>query len=215
MDKFTRRAEASGWLSVRLSRTDQLASLCEYTRVKIVRETGGRTYFIIMGGFVAVGEEASLSIENAAKYLSETGPDGAATLTVTYAGAPAYEVSQFKGRLKQQWANLNFDGQTAIATLNSVWDISFEPIPPGIHAILAPDYSHKKISTAGYASATSGMVGNDVWFPIGLDGSFSNSSRYIHVGHMSEGCVTVHQLDRWTMLYQYLISHRVSPSYSP
>src|SRR5580658_1615086 len=92
MDKFTRRAEASGWLSVSLSRTGQLVSLCEYTRVDVVRETGGRTYFTIAEGFIGVGEEASLSTANAARYLSEVGPLGAATVTVAYSGAPTEEV---------------------------------------------------------------------------------------------------------------------------
>jgi hypothetical protein len=210
MDKFTRRAEASGWLSVRLSKTGQLTSLCEYTRVKGVREAGGRTYFTIADGFIEVGQEASLATANAAKYLSTVGPGGAAQVTVKYSGVPTEEVSPFKGKLKQQWANLSFEGQTATVTLNSAWDGTFSPILPGIHTILAPDYSHKAISTAGYVSATPGMVGNDVWFPIGLSGSSDNSSRYIHVGHLSDGCVTVHQLERWTALYQYLISHRVA-----
>jgi hypothetical protein len=208
MDKFTRRADASGWLSVRLSRTGQLTSLCEYTRVKVVRDINGRTYFTIADGYVAVGEEASLTTANAAKYLSKVGPDGAVTVSVTYAGAPTEEVSPFRGKLKQQWANLSFGGQTATVTLNSVWDGRFQPIPTGTHAILAPDYSHRAISTAGYASATPGMIGNDVWFPIGLFGSTTNSSRYIHVGHLSDGCVTVHQLEKWAALYEYLISHR-------
>ncbi len=56
------------------------------------------------------------------------------------------------------------------------------------------------------------MVGNDVWFPIGLYGSLTNSGRYVHVGHLSEGCVTVHQLEQWSALYEYLISHRVPGS---
>jgi hypothetical protein len=212
MDIFTRRAEDSGWLSVRLSRTSQLASLCEYTRVNVIRENSGRTYFTIVDGLIAVGEEGSLTTANAARYLSTVGPGSAVTVVVTYAGAPAEEISPFKGRLKQQWATLSFGGQTATVTLNSVWDGRFQPIPPGMHAILAPDYSHKTISTAGYAAATDGMVGNDVWFPIGLHGSSSNSSRYIHVGHLSEGCVTVHQLEKWTAIYEFLISHRVPNS---
>ncbi len=53
-----------------------------------------------------------------------------------------------------------------------------------------------------------GCAGNDVWFPIGLRGSAQNSSRYIHIGHLSEGCVTVYQLTQWLALYTYLISHR-------
>jgi hypothetical protein len=209
MDKFTRRAEASGWLSVLLSRTRQLTSLCEYTRVNVTRDSNGRTYFTIADGFISVGEEASLTTANAGRLLSDVGPGDGVMVTVTYAGAPAEEVSPFKGRLKQQWATLSFGAQTATVTLNSVWDGRFQPIAVGTHAILAPDYSHKAISTAGYAAATTGMIGNDVWFPIGLGGSATNSSRYIHVGHLSEGCVTVHQLEKWAALYEFLISHRV------
>lgn len=212
MDRYTRRAEPSGWLSVRLSKGGQLTALCEYTRVTMLREADGRSYFVIADGFIAVGEEASLSLANAGKYLSADGPAGAATVTVEYRGAPTDEVSPFKGPLEQQWATLSFEGQRVTVTLNSVWNGKFFPIKPGTHAILAPDYSHKLISTSGYAAATPGMIGNDVWFPIGLLGALDNSSRYIHVGHLSDGCVTVHELERWSALYQYLISHRVKDS---
>ena len=86
----------------------------------------------------------------------------------------------------------------------------YSPIVTGTHAILAPDYSHAKISTAGYVAAVPGIVGNDVWFPIGLNGSAQNSGRYIHIGNLSEGCITVYDLTKWTALYTYLISHRTA-----
>jgi hypothetical protein len=213
-DKFTRRAEASGWLSVLLTSSNTLTSLCEYTRVTKLRKSGGRTYFTIADGYVSPGKEASLRDENAAKYLADKGPDGAAALIVKYNGK-AEEFSRIKNRkLTQQWATLTFDGgkQTARVTLNSIWNSTYQPITPGKHTILAPDYSHKEISTEAYAQAAPRMIGNDVWFPIGLMGSTANSSRYIHVGHVSEGCVTVYQLERWRALYNYLISRRVPGS---
>lgn len=210
--KYTRRADQSGWLTVKLSKAGILASLCEYSQVDVLRSVNHRTYFKIMDGYVSPGEEASLADANAALYLAATGPAGSASLSVVYQGTPSEEISEFKGKLKQQWAKLNFNERTALVTLNSVWNSSYSPIPPGIHTILAPDYSHKLISTSGYATATPGMVGNDVWFPIGLNGSMQNSSRYIHVGHLSEGCVTVHELGKWTAIYNYLISHRVRDS---
>lgn len=211
-EKFTRRAEDSGWLSVRLTKTGQLASLCEYTKVKIVREANGRTYFIVADGSISVGDEVSLTTANAGKYLPATGPAGAASVVIIYRGKPVEAYSSFKGKLTQQFADLSFAGQTATVTLNSLWDGTYTPIPPGTHSILAPDYSHASISTGPYAAATPGMVGNDVWFPIGLNGTLENSSRYVHVGNLSEGCVTMYQLERWTALYTYLISHRVSGS---
>ncbi len=207
--KYTRRADNSGWLTVKLSKTGILTSLCEYTQVDVLQSVNHRTYFKIMDGYVSPGEEASLTDANAALYLTATGPQGPASISVMYQGAPVEEVSKFKGKLKQQWAKLTFNGQTASVTLNSIWNGSYSPIPPGMHTILAPDYSHKVISTSSYVAATPGMIGNDAWFPIGINGTMQNSSRYIHVGHLSEGCVTVHELGKWTAIYNYLISHRV------
>jgi hypothetical protein len=217
---YTRKAEDSGWLRVRFSSPQQTASgssldgfLCEYTKVETVRESGGRVFFKVADGAQFVGAEASLSAANAKKYLSDVGPEqSAALLSVRYMGQPAEEDSRFKGPLKQQWAELSFSGQTATITLNSVWDGHYTPIPAGTHLILAPDTSHHDIPTTGYVEATPGMIGNDVWFPIGLSGAPTNSSRYIHVGHLSEGCVTVHDLPKWSALYTYLISHRIPGS---
>ena len=210
--KYTRRADQSGWLTVKLSKLGIMTSLCEYTQVNVLRSVNHRTYFKIMDGYISPGEEASLADTNAEFYLAATGPAGSASLSVEYQGAPVEEISKFKGKLKQQWAKLTFDKMTALVTLNSVWDGVYSPIPLGTHTILAPDYSHKKISTSGYVTATPGMVGNDVWFPIGINESTQNSSRYIHVGHLSEGCVTIHELEKWTAIYNYLISHRVPGS---
>lgn len=199
-------------MTVRLSKSGQRASLCEYTQVAVLRSDKDRTYFKIMDGYVSPGEEASLTNTNAALYLNVIGPAGAASVTVEYQGEPVEEVSTFKGKLKQQWAKLTFNEQSALVTLNSVWNGEFSPIPPGNHSILAPDYSHKLISTEAYVKAVPGMIGNDVWFPIGINGSMENSSRYIHVGHLSDGCVTVYELEKWTAIYNYLISHRATVS---
>jgi len=208
--KYVRRADDTGWLVVLLSANRQRAALCEYTKVLPLREANGRTYFRILDGNSGfAGQEASLFTSNAEKFLSESGPKPAAEVRVAYSGAPANEVSPFKGPLLQQWAKLTFGSQQAVITLNSVWNASFTPIPAGTHRIMAPDQSHANISTQGYRQATPGLRCTDVWFPIQLAGTRGPSSRYVHVGHLSEGCVTVHELARWTALYDYLISRRV------
>jgi hypothetical protein len=210
--KYTRRAEPSGWLIVRNAKTNARVALPEYTQVELQREDAGRTYFKIIDGYISVGQEVWLSSKNAAIFLSSIGPSGAATISVEYEGEPTEERSSFKGVLRQQWAKLRFDGQLARVTLNSVWNKGYTPIPVGTHTILSPDNSHANIPTTGYVNAAPGMVGNDTWFPIGLNGSMQNSSRYVHVGHLSEGCITVYELEKWSALYTYLISHRVPGS---
>jgi hypothetical protein len=46
---------------------------------------------------------------------------------------------------------------------------------------------------------------DQIWFPI----EYGNNSRFIHLGNISEGCVTVISLDKWNAVYQAIISHRV------
>jgi hypothetical protein len=211
--KYTRRPDDSGWLAILLSSNNQRASLCEYTKVEIRREQGGRVFFKVADGNSGyVGDEASLKKENADKYLVDGAPSAAATVMVRYLGTPTEEDSPFKGHLKQQWAEVSFNGNKAQVTLNSVWDGTYTPIPAGTHMIMAPDTSHGNISTAGYRQATPGLRCTDVWFPIQLAGTSGNSSRYIHAGHLSEGCVTFHELTKWNAVYDYLIASRVPNS---
>lgn len=211
--KFTRRADETGWLRILLSGTNKEGYLCEYTRVEPVRESGGRSFFQVAdGNSDFVGKEASLRQENAAKYLVDQGPGGAATVYVRYVGEPTDEVSPFQGKRRQQWANASFNGVTARITLNSIWDEYYTPIPRGTHTIAAPDHSHADVSTAGYRAATQGLRCTDTWFPIILAGSTGFSTRYIHAGHLSEGCVTFYELTKWNQIYDYLIARRVPNS---
>lgn len=106
--EYTRSADSTGWLSVRLTKTNQLAALCEYTQVNIAEKKNGRTCFTIIDGTISVGEEAALTLANAALYLSNIAAAGAAAIIVTYIGKPVKSISAFKGELLQQWADVSF-----------------------------------------------------------------------------------------------------------
>jgi hypothetical protein len=209
--KYSRRPDDSGWLRVRLEPSGDDAYLCEFTKVTLLREKGGRTYFKVGDGNSShVGEEASMGTQNAEKYLSSVAPKAPAIVKVKYSGSPVSVRSEIRGDTnKQQWAIASFDGKTARVTLNSVWGGQYTPLPPGTHRIMAPDQSHANISTAGYKAAHPGKVRcNDVWFPIEVEGTTGNSSRYVHIGHLSEGCVTFYELLKWNDIYDYLIDKR-------
>jgi hypothetical protein len=206
--KYTRRPDDSGWLGVLLRDTGLLGFLCEYTAVEITQEKADRTWFRIADGASEhVGKVASLRKANAAMFLVDQGPGGPASVRVKY-GARSKEVSPYKGELDQQWGLADFGKSHAEVTLNSEWTGGFTPLPPGNHRIMSPDQSHANVSTTGYRQAIPGLRCTDVWFPIQLEGKPGNSSRYIHAGHISDGCVTVHELTQWNAIYDYLIACR-------
>lgn len=208
---YTRRADDTGWLGVKLEPNGPVVFICEYTKVTLTKKINGRTYFrIAEGNGEYVGREASLKDENAAKFLKTGGLSGPATVQVKYAGKPERVRSEIRGDTNlQQWAVATFNGNTANVTLNSVWGHGYTPIPVGRHKIMAPDYSHANIPTSGYRAAHPDQIRcTDVWFPIALQGTTTNSSRYIHIGHLSEGCVTFYELLKWNAIYDYLINKR-------
>jgi len=60
--------------------------------------------------------------------------------------------------------------------------------------------------TRPYAAVAPGLRDDQVWFPI----RHGDNSRYIHVGNVSEGCVTVLDIGRWPGVHEALVSHRGS-----
>ena len=198
----------------RVGVTDKGVGICEYMKVELTREAQGLVYFKILddnSGLVRAGEECFLHKGAADKYLSDVGPvEQPAIVRVQY-GEKTKQFTPFKGQeYLQQWATESFNGITANVTLNSIWGQQFTPLVPGHYTIFAPNQSHGNISTAGYVQATPGLRCTDVWFPIGT-GQIA-SSRFIHVGNISEGCITTYELSRWDALYDYLIAHRMPGS---
>jgi hypothetical protein len=202
--------DTHGWIDIIIEETRARISICEYTKVGMIKDEGDRTYFNILDGSIALGKTASMKSSAAKKYLQKTPPTTSIeTIEVKY-GRMAEEDSPFKGHLRQQWATLTVGGKNITVTLNSVWNGTFSPIPPGRHRIMTPDRSHANISTEGYRDSYPGRIkANDVWFPIELHGEKGSSSRYVHIGHLSEGCVTVHDISQWNIVYNFLISHRL------
>lgn len=216
--KYVRRADDKGWLGFRpmFPHEASFVYLCEYTKLIMLKVSGRYTHFqIVDGNSGFLGKEVALSHPNVPLYLSDVGPEKVpATIRVKYAALEKDVRSEIKNfSFTQQWAVAEFAGTSVRVTLNSVWGREFTPIAPGRHRIMAPDFSHAGVDTSGYRAAYPGrVICTDVWFPIALEGAETNSTRYIHIGHMSEGCVTLYELLRWNALYEYLINKRIPGS---
>lgn len=126
----------------------------------------------------------------------------------------------------QLLATLTFNGQSANITLDS--DVDYretnplspyydqvrhsKPLPKGTYKILTPEAPKDRSMTAFYADpqypgAFPGLKYHTVWFAIEYEPT--QNSNFVHVGNISEGCVTVHELAKWNALYAYLIANRV------
>ncbi|ECF3155665.1 hypothetical protein ACVUCS_004507 [Salmonella enterica subsp. enterica] len=206
--------DPEGWLKVKLE-SGGYSFLHENVKLIVLGEKNERIYYSVDSDKLElIGKTISLAKKNAIVCTHKKGPiQESAVLKVKYDGSPVEAVSRFKGKLVQQFAELSVNGSIIQVTLNSLWppNFSFSPIDVGKHKIMAPDNSHNvNAPTDWYRKAfpPGTIVCNDIWFPIELEGTSGNSSRYIHIGNLSEGCVTVYDVEKWNIVYDYLISHR-------
>lgn len=202
------KTDDSGWVLAKPS-TGSNISLCAYTKTSFVREKDERTYFTINDG-THKNKIVSMQSSNYKNYLSnkagDTPKNSGAVLTVTYGKRMQVYSQARRQTLDQQLATLRYGSKTAQVTLNSVWDQGFTPIPVGEYKIQIPDTPHDADMTNFYRNVEKNLRCDQVWFPI----EYGNNSRYVHVGNLSDGCVTVMDLGKWNEIYQYLIEQRTS-----
>ncbi len=197
----------SGWL---LAGSDDLPrsqwkSLFKYCKVMLIGSKSGRTYFKVLEG-ESKGKILYLSDANANEYLGKIAPkQQPIELIVTYGRFDPRWLSKSRNEhLQQQLANGVVGGIRFEVAMNTSWNGSFHPIPPGTYSILFPDYPHSKGYTNQYKVEYPGLSHHQVWFPI----AYGNNSRYVHVGNVSEGCITVLSLRSWPSIHEMLVSHR-------
>lgn len=203
---FVNEVGSDGWLQTRQGESGHLVSLAKYTEVAVGDTLHGRKMFKVLDG-PARGQTLSLADANAASYLGTRFPTrGALNIEVTYGGYVEGWVSAARNGqlLDQQLATLKVGSITAQVTMNSVWGREYAPLPAGQYAVRVPDAPHKQDMTRFYRRVAPGLKYDQVWFPI----RYGNNSRYLHVGNLSEGCVTVLDLDKWSAIHEALISHR-------
>lgn len=220
--KFTKAPDTTGWLKVRREPSGEFAYLPEFVKVVISKE-GERTHFLILEGMYK-GETASLTKENADKCLVSAKRGAGAKIVAKTVGRQ-YLISKPRRNegFNQLVATLYFDGQSAMITLDS--DVPFreelpghpndgkvvrsKPLPKGTYRIMAPQYAGAARNTAFYVTNPGGnpdLKYHTVWFPI--EYAPTKNSNFVHVGNLSEGCVTMYDLTKWNSLYRYLISNR-------
>jgi hypothetical protein len=152
-----------------------------------------------------------LADDNAKEYLGIKAPkQSGLEVVVTYG---KYEEGWYsKGKdqkLNQQWAILTITGGSQVnVTMNSIWGPpdNFTPLPANEYTILLSDSPHNKDMTRFYREVESSLKYDQVWFPV----KYGDNSRFVHVGNVSEGCMTVVDLAKWADIHEALISHRAS-----
>ncbi|QRQ88294.1 hypothetical protein [Cupriavidus oxalaticus] len=210
---YTKSIDQGGWLAIRVD--DRIVTVPEFVRVSGVGEKDGRYYFTVLEGRYK-GKRASLKGEYKERCLISARRGAGAKLVAKIQGRKLLRSDKRGDSSNQLLAVLYFDGKKATITLDS--DVDFmefdpqtrreigikhsKPLPKGTYKIRAPEAAGNAGATAFY-----GVNYHTVWFLV--EYAPTNYSNFVHVGHLSEGCVTVYQLEMWESLYKYLISNRL------
>jgi hypothetical protein len=204
--RYVNLVGVDGWMQARDDATGQLIALPKYTKVRVSAPHLGRVSLRVQEGLHR-GRMLSLSESNARLHLGAKAPTlQAARITVVYGRHinDWVSVARRGQQIDQQMATMSVNGLTVAVTMNSVWNGKFTPLDPGEYEVLLPDVPHRGNMTTFYRDSEPSLHHDQVWFPI----RHGNNSRYIHVGNISDGCVTVLDLARWADIHEALISHR-------
>ena len=157
-------------MAVRPERGDNF-SIPSYLKVAVYKEEPVRSYFTILEG-VNKGRRASMG--------RLTGKAGLVERTVP-APAGAVRLNRDQQRLWYGTSGPFFAFSGAFTTPSNVWTA----IPRGKYVLQIPDAPHVSNRYGEYTSY------QNTWFRIMGNGLGPDSSRYLHQGELSEGCVTV------------------------
>jgi hypothetical protein len=161
-ERFVAKVPRDNWLLVQLD-TGARQSLPYGLKVRVQREQPGRTYFVILEG-VHKGKNASVS----------KGP----YLTTHVAHQPPGQI-RFDRAKQQLW----YGTSGPFSAFSGAFG-HFTQVSPGSYDLQIPDAPHSATRAAYYRYTNY----HKTWFRIGLSLA---GSRYLHVGEISEGCVTV------------------------
>lgn len=196
---------SDGWVDVRLESDKQRYSVCGYTKLQLLDRKDSRIFFKILDGRSAVvGKLVSMNAKSAPEYLRKlTRKNEEIHFKVTdFNQKPVERYSKPRDEtLYQYLGQLDYGSGTCEVTLTS--DTKYPKVAPGTYRVGSPDYSHDQGMTEKYR--LDGKKHHDaIWFPI----NYGDQSHYIHVGHLSHGCVTVYKMDDWDKVYPILIQNR-------
>lgn len=214
----------SGWLWVKIENPNgvqrainiknkgQKLVICENTKVQIRDIKDGRTYFKILD-HISKNVVASLSNENAKNHFSKSGPKlspNGAELEIRYNSEPEKVWSEARSESLLQVKGKLIFNTIAIDITVSTLPNNYTILPNGSHNILLPDFPHDANMTRFYRMENRNLKYDQVWFPIAISDRNNINDRYIHVGAVSHGCMTIYDLKGWNQLYKYLINNRQS-----
>jgi hypothetical protein len=203
--RYVNEIASDGWLQAKDEVTHGLVPLAKYTGVRVANGQGDRTTFKVIDGPQA-GKTLSVTTGNANRYLGIRAPQRSpAEIEVTYGKYVAQWHSVARGQdLDQQMATLKIGAISVQVTMNTNWGGAFYPLPAGVYDVLVPDAPHNANMTHYYRNTYKELVYDQVWFPV----KYNDNSRFVHIGNVSDGCVTVLDMNQWPAIHEAIISHR-------
>lgn len=187
--KFLTQADGYGWTQVVRSRDQKLASLPHYLKVNFLRTSNNRDYFIPYEGLDFKDIEFSVVRKS----------DGSSYLVDGKHLQSAKVI--FNPLTNHLWYG---EGSYQVGPIYAIFTANPD-LPDGTYDLEIPDYDHVEYTSAETLAVT--PYGR-CWFRIRQGGANKISTRYLHGGSRSDGCVTVKDLPYWTKIYNYLFNHR-------
>ncbi|MBI0096550.1 MULTISPECIES: hypothetical protein [Gilliamella] len=211
MTAYVNKVGQDGYVTILIDgRGEKKHGLYMYTKLTLlgINNNGDRVRLRVEDGEWK-GLMGSMMIKGGADtYLDLTPPDNKIpTIKLKYGKFVSgwYSIPRDQ-KLDQQFATLTVGNISVQVTLNSDWTPGSgrTPLPVGTYEIATPDGGHPPEQTNFYTVGGVPVKNYKIWFPI----LPKSSERFIHIGHLSHGCISIIDYDKYPQIHDYLIKHR-------
>lgn len=168
--RYVSKVGKDAWLRVKLDEGGEI-SLPQFLKVNVTERKASRDLFQILEGPYK-GKKGNVSAKSSTDSYMVTGVTHTAPGKVKFSLASQKLWFGTKGPISAFSGAFSGDGQI------------YTQIPKGTYKLAIPDAPHSATRAAYYAFTDY----HKTWFRVGIDLS---GSRFLHVGEISEGCVTV------------------------
>lgn len=195
---------SDGWINALSS--SGIISLCEYTKVQLLRKSNGRVHFKILDGHIMPGHEAIITEYEVSKYMKRTTRhQGIHIVVENTKNREKFYSSVREKEFIQHIGIIQYNNISIKCSLITEGNQNIKTLPSGEYDILAPSQPYSSMKIENYRIDSDKGQFERVWFSI----DNAQSGRHLHMGHVSRGSLTVLDINAWESLYKELIRNRI------
>jgi hypothetical protein len=196
---------SDGWINA-LSASG-IISLCEYTKIRLLRKADGKVHFKILDGHVMPGQVAIINEFEASRYIKKSSRlRGIHIFAEKLKKRERFYSTAKEREFIQHLGLIHYNNGTIKCSMFTEGYRNYRGmLPPGTYDILSPVHPYSRRFPEKYRMDAETAQFERVSFRLESE----NASGTLHMGHIARGGIAVLDVNDWEPFYRNIIRNRI------